>query len=105
MNTEIQYQPEVVLPQVNGVSEEVMQQIDTCLEIPQFGTKHSFNIVISTGIVLNTGIKLLVASSRIPAPLVQPANNGTTNTFATMYCSLECIWIVMRKKKSNNAYF
>lgn len=38
--------------EVNGVSEEVMQEIDTCLEIPQFGTKHSFNIVISTGIVL-----------------------------------------------------
>ncbi|MFC5283366.1 RNA methyltransferase [Pedobacter alpinus] len=38
--------------EVNGVSEEVMQHIDTCLEIPQFGTKHSFNIVISTGIVL-----------------------------------------------------
>ncbi len=38
--------------EVNGVSEEVMQQIDTCIEIPQFGTKHSFNIVISTGIVL-----------------------------------------------------
>lgn len=38
--------------EVNGVSDEVMQHIDTCLEIPQFGTKHSFNIVISTGIVL-----------------------------------------------------
>jgi 23S rRNA (guanosine2251-2'-O)-methyltransferase len=38
--------------EVNGVSDEVMQKIDTCLEIPQFGTKHSFNIVISTGIVL-----------------------------------------------------
>ena len=38
--------------EVNGVCEEVMKQIDTCLEIPQFGTKHSFNIVISTGIVL-----------------------------------------------------
>lgn len=38
--------------EVNGVSEEVMQQIDGCIEIPQFGTKHSFNIVISTGIVL-----------------------------------------------------
>lgn len=38
--------------EVNGVSDEVMQNIDTCLEIPQFGTKHSFNIVISTGIVL-----------------------------------------------------
>jgi 23S rRNA (guanosine2251-2'-O)-methyltransferase len=38
--------------EVNGVSEEVMQNIDACIEIPQFGTKHSFNIVISTGIVL-----------------------------------------------------
>lgn len=38
--------------EVNGVSDEVMKEIDTCIEIPQFGTKHSFNIVISTGIVL-----------------------------------------------------
>jgi 23S rRNA (guanosine2251-2'-O)-methyltransferase len=38
--------------EVNGVSEEVMAKIDSCIEIPQFGTKHSFNIVISAGIVL-----------------------------------------------------
>jgi tRNA G18 (ribose-2'-O)-methylase SpoU len=38
--------------EVNGVSDEVMQQIDTCIEIPQFGTKHSFNVVVSAGIVL-----------------------------------------------------
>jgi tRNA G18 (ribose-2'-O)-methylase SpoU len=38
--------------EVNGVSEEVMEVIDTCIEIPQFGTKHSFNIVVSAGIVL-----------------------------------------------------
>ncbi|WEK21454.1 MAG: RNA methyltransferase [Candidatus Pedobacter colombiensis] len=38
--------------EVNGVSDEVMVQIDECIEIPQFGTKHSFNIVISAGIVL-----------------------------------------------------
>ena len=38
--------------EVNGVSEEVMQLIDACIEIPQFGTKHSFNIVVSAGIVL-----------------------------------------------------
>ncbi|WP_316748210.1 RNA methyltransferase [Pedobacter gandavensis] len=38
--------------EVNGVSDEVMTQIDECIEIPQFGTKHSFNIVISAGIVL-----------------------------------------------------
>ena len=38
--------------EVNGVSDEVMKNIDACIEIPQFGTKHSFNIVISVGIVL-----------------------------------------------------
>ena len=38
--------------EVNGVSDEVMGQIDLCIEIPQFGTKHSFNIVVSAGIVL-----------------------------------------------------
>jgi tRNA G18 (ribose-2'-O)-methylase SpoU len=38
--------------EVNGVSEEVMTNIDACIEIPQFGTKHSFNIVVSAGIVL-----------------------------------------------------
>lgn len=38
--------------EVNGVEEEVMTTIDACIEIPQFGTKHSFNIVVSAGIVL-----------------------------------------------------
>jgi 23S rRNA (guanosine2251-2'-O)-methyltransferase len=38
--------------EVNGVSDEVMKSIDACIEIPQFGTKHSFNIVVSAGIVL-----------------------------------------------------
>ena len=38
--------------EVNGVSEEVMQQIDTCIEIPQFGTKHSLNISVCIGVVL-----------------------------------------------------
>ncbi|MES2418935.1 MAG: RNA methyltransferase [Bacteroidota bacterium] len=38
--------------EVSGVSDEVMEKIDNCIEIPQFGTKHSFNIVISAGIVL-----------------------------------------------------
>lgn len=38
--------------EINGVSDEAMKLIDLCLEIPQFGTKHSFNIVVSAGIVL-----------------------------------------------------
>lgn len=38
--------------EVRGVEEEVVKIADGCIEIPQFGTKHSFNIVISAGIVL-----------------------------------------------------
>ncbi len=38
--------------EVFGVEEEAVSQSDLCLEIPQFGTKHSFNISVSIGIVL-----------------------------------------------------
>jgi 23S rRNA (guanosine2251-2'-O)-methyltransferase len=38
--------------EVNGVDQEVLDLCDLCIEIPQFGTKHSFNIAISAGIVL-----------------------------------------------------
>ncbi len=38
--------------EVNGVGDEIMENIDACIEIPQFGTKHSFNVVVSAGIVL-----------------------------------------------------
>ncbi|MEZ4952835.1 MAG: RNA methyltransferase [Saprospiraceae bacterium] len=38
--------------EVQGVSDEVMEVVDGCLEIPQFGTKHSLNIAVSIGIVI-----------------------------------------------------
>ena len=38
--------------EVSGVSEDVMATVDLCVEIPQFGTKHSFNVAVSAGIVL-----------------------------------------------------
>jgi 23S rRNA (guanosine2251-2'-O)-methyltransferase len=38
--------------EINGVDQEVLNNCDSCIEIPQFGTKHSFNIAISVGIVL-----------------------------------------------------
>lgn len=38
--------------EVNGVDQEIVNNCDLCVEIPQFGTKHSFNIAISVGIVL-----------------------------------------------------
>jgi len=38
--------------EVKGVQQEVVNESDSCIEIPQFGTKHSFNISVSVGIVL-----------------------------------------------------
>lgn len=38
--------------EVNGVDQDIINICDECVEIPQFGTKHSFNIAISVGIVL-----------------------------------------------------
>jgi len=38
--------------EVNGVSQEIINDCDLVIEIPQFGTKHSFNIAVSVGIVL-----------------------------------------------------
>lgn len=38
--------------EVKGVQQEVINASDGCIEIPQFGTKHSFNIAVTAGIVL-----------------------------------------------------
>jgi len=38
--------------EVKGVQQEVVDLCDQTIEIPQFGTKHSFNISVSAGIVL-----------------------------------------------------
>jgi len=38
--------------EVKGVQQEVVSISDYCIEIPQFGTKHSLNISVSVGVVL-----------------------------------------------------
>ena len=38
--------------EVKGVSNEAIQLVDGCLEVPQFGTKHSLNIAVCTGVVV-----------------------------------------------------
>lgn len=38
--------------EVFGVDQEVVSQSDVCVEIPQYGTKHSLNISVSIGVVL-----------------------------------------------------
>lgn len=37
--------------EVEGLSEETLPYLDTAVEIPQYGTKHSFNVSVSIGIV------------------------------------------------------
>ena len=37
--------------EVKGVHQEVVDLSDGCLEIPQFGTKHSLNVSVTAGIV------------------------------------------------------
>lgn len=38
--------------EVKGVAEEVVAAADHCLEIPQYGTKHSLNVSVAAGIAL-----------------------------------------------------
>jgi 23S rRNA (guanosine2251-2'-O)-methyltransferase len=50
--------------EVQGVANDIIQDVDFCIEIPQFGTKHSLNISVAAGIVIwelykkiNNGLK------------------------------------------------
>jgi tRNA G18 (ribose-2'-O)-methylase SpoU len=38
--------------EVKGVKQEIVDISDICVEIPQYGTKHSLNIAVSAGIVI-----------------------------------------------------
>jgi tRNA G18 (ribose-2'-O)-methylase SpoU len=38
--------------EVEGVSDEVLDLCDACIEIPQLGSKHSLNVAVSAGIVM-----------------------------------------------------
>ena len=38
--------------EVKGVSQNVVDLSNDCLEIPQFGTKHSLNVSVAAGIVI-----------------------------------------------------
>ncbi len=54
----LDFEPEADVPyvlflgnEVEGLSDELMAQLDFCLEIPQYGTKHSLNVAVCAGIV------------------------------------------------------
>jgi len=38
--------------EIRGVDQEVVDMSDRCIEIPQYGTKHSLNISVAAGIVI-----------------------------------------------------
>jgi len=37
--------------EVGGLSDDVLPLLDACIEIPQYGTKHSLNVAVAVGIV------------------------------------------------------
>lgn len=45
--------------EVKGVKQNIVDMSDGCLEIPQFGTKHSLNVSVTAGIVVWEFAKLL----------------------------------------------
>jgi tRNA G18 (ribose-2'-O)-methylase SpoU len=38
--------------EVHGIDQSIVNRCEGCVEIPQFGTKHSFNVSVSVGVVL-----------------------------------------------------
>ncbi|MDZ4203996.1 MAG: TrmH family RNA methyltransferase, partial [Bacteroidales bacterium] len=38
--------------EVSGVDQQIIELVDACVDIPQFGTKHSLNVAVSAGIVI-----------------------------------------------------
>ena len=54
--------------EVKGVQQSVVDQSDGCLEIPQFGTKHSLNVSTTAGIVIWEFAKQFLTDDPAPAP-------------------------------------
>lgn len=42
----------IVGNEVHGVDDSLVEKCDFCIEIPQYGTKHSLNVSVATGIAL-----------------------------------------------------
>lgn len=49
--------------EVKGIRQEVVNECDYCVEIPQFGTKHSLNVAVAGGIVIWTFFNGLATKS------------------------------------------
>ena len=51
--------------EVKGVQQEVVNACDNCIEIPQYGTKHSLNVSVTAGIVLWKFTQQLIALNEL----------------------------------------
>ncbi|MBL0024158.1 MAG: RNA methyltransferase [Saprospiraceae bacterium] len=51
--------------EVDGISDEIIDLLDICIEIPQYGTKHSLNVSVCAGIVLWEMMKKFRSSHKI----------------------------------------
>jgi tRNA G18 (ribose-2'-O)-methylase SpoU len=45
--------------EVKGVQQSVVDDCDGCIEIPQYGTKHSLNVSVTAGIIIWDMVKLI----------------------------------------------
>ena len=52
--------------EVFGVSQDVVDAADACIEIPQFGTKHSLNVSVAAGIAMYAFRQLLTTPQAHP---------------------------------------
>ena len=50
--------------EIRGVDQQVVDRGDFCIEIPQFGTKHSLNVAVAAGIVIWEVFRQLSASTQ-----------------------------------------
>lgn len=52
--------------EVKGVHQEVIDLSDGCIEIPQYGTKHSMNVSVTAGIVIWKFFRSFVSEAPLP---------------------------------------
>lgn len=75
--------------EVKGVKQSVIDMCDACLEIPQFGTKHSMNVSVTAGIVMwEFARQLLLSFLLLLLPLTALAQDfvlGTDMGWLTEY--------------------
>lgn len=66
--TDFQPEPKTALifgNEVEGVYDSVVNSADYCIEIPQYGTKHSLNVAVSAGIVIHYFANYLIKKYNI----------------------------------------